>query len=241
MRHIQTQPIKLSRPIENRSGIILLISMLMLTVIAMMGLTVAGMVGAEFKVTRMRADHVDVFYLAEAALRHAEKQLMDDYESNNGFGLGEKWSFALDGSAYGQSASSLYCAGCASSTSTDLMSGSWLAGGAQVLSRSYVENGTTYSYQALVWDNDESAREGTACPDSSATVDCDGLIIARAQASASRFGKVLSTSTQELILVGGTAGRRFINTTPQAGSSSSKTSESNSGEVKSISSSRDLS
>ena len=184
----------------NREGLTLVISLSILAIIAMIGIFTTKKVVMEQRIAYNLKTSTATFFMAESGLSHGQEVLAERFAANAATqapASQPSWSFLLD------TATSYYCEGCEDGDS--LFDGAWTAGGIRILQRSGVEvGGLSYTYTVTAWNNNDGSVPIDGCgPSSSATFDCDGLIIIRSVAQAfsgtSSTG-VMAESVQEKVI-----------------------------------------
>lgn len=202
-------PQALSVASGNRSGAVLITVLVVVAIISSLALFVSTSTRVEYQVANNQMMSVTAFYAAEMGIDQAAKLLAPEYNSS-----ANSWSSALTG------ATSYYCQECGEGTGgASLRGGAWLDNGINLITNarrevSYTTN-LAHQYSVSFWNNDD----GYACStpaQTSPTLDCDGIIIARStgQVINSSSGEVLARSTQEATFTGVTA---QINTQSDSG------------------------
>lgn len=210
-------------PLEQRDGAVLILALLVLALVTVMGVYSATRTSLEQQVANNMKSSAAVFYAAEAGLNHARSLLEEEFVNRNQTKVTSSsdtpdWSFVLDGSVYSSAASNYWCeTGC---LEVEMANGAWIAGGVQIIQRTYAADNVTYTYTVTAWDNDESHKDtsvdsngdrnfddydDTACgagPDTDPTVDCDGNIAIRSVAVATVNGAEVASAILEMNLVG---------------------------------------
>lgn len=210
-------------PMKERGGAVLILALLTLALVTVMGVYSATRTSLEQQVANNMKSSTAVFYAAEAGLNHARSLLEEEFINRNQAKVVSSsdtpdWSFVLDGSVYSSAASNYWCeTGC---LEIEMVNGAWIAGGVQILQRTYTADNITYTYTVTAWDNDETHKDtsvdangdrnfadydDTACgagPDTDATVDCDGNIAIRSVAVAAVGGTEVASAILEMSLVG---------------------------------------
>jgi Tfp pilus assembly protein PilX len=165
MRHL-----RLNSLTDGRRGAALVLALLILALVTAMGVFAATRSSMEQRIAANSKDNTAAFFTAEGGIRHGMALLKPLLMAN--MTTPPTWSF------YMGSALNYYCQGCDTGAAT-IYSGAWLTGGVTVVNRTFTMGNYDYNYTVYVWNNDESGKTVSPCPQQSAISDCDGVIYMR--------------------------------------------------------------
>ncbi|MFW2331495.1 MAG: hypothetical protein ACN4E2_04285 [Nitrospinota bacterium] len=183
----------------NRTGIVLLTSLAIISIVSMLALFVAATALSEQRLSFNSINKTRAFLLADEGLTLAQARLNADLT-----GSSLTTYLTTPPTTATGSATSFYCQGCggndAGGDPINIGNGPWLDGGITVaISELPAGAGRIFaeSYRVTLWDNDESL--ASSCGDTDPAVDCDGLAIIRSVGTISLpNGNPVARSVQEI-------------------------------------------
>jgi len=203
------------RTVNGRSGAVLVAVLLLLLMVTVLGVFSATRASMEQRISANEKENTMAFYSADGGLDHSYMLLKAQLENSlntdatnigkRAQGLPPVWNFLINPTT-GASASQYYCADC-DGTTEKMVNGAWISGGVQVLSRTFNTGNLDVRYTVTAWNNDESGNSTAPCTGvTSATNDCDGVIIVRSVAQAFVAGTTTNPVAESVVQAAFTSG-----------------------------------